>query len=77
MPRISLSMLLYQVSVLVRLSLANVIGQSAAMLVAYFLGACILSVICRRLGLRSIPNISLSKYNCSLLFRMLLSHPFW
>ena len=52
---------------LVKLLLANDIGQSTALSVAFFLGNHILSLTCGRLLFSPTPNTPVSKYSCSLL----------
>ena len=68
MPMASLSLLLYQVSLLFRLLLANATGYNAALSGFPFLGNHILSLNCRRLVPRSILDIFVSRYSSSFSF---------
>ena len=77
MPSVSLSMLLYWVSALVQLLLANAIGHSAALSGASFLGNHILFLTCIILAPSLTPNASVSKYNCSLLLHNAMVAFFW
>ena len=61
MHRASPSMLLYRVSVLVRILPANAIGQSAPLLDALFLGNCFMYLACGRLALRLTPKAPVSR----------------
>ena len=60
----TLSMLLYPVSVLVRLLLATAIGYSATFMGASGLEKHILSLAYRRLALRPTPHRLVSRYSC-------------
>ena len=75
------SVLLWHVSMFVKLLLANSVGHSTALLGVSFLGNCILFLTWRRLFLRMTPNASVAKYsycislyNASVTFSMMM---FW
>ena len=62
----SISMLLYYVSAQIKPLLSNAIGQSVMLSGASSFGNHILLPTCRRCALRLTPNVSISRYSCSL-----------